>query len=108
MEYELRNGVTVPLSGDEGDFIEAFANAVLGAVVVRAREARPDWRQLTRWVQESLAVELEHLQATAAPELREALLAYLLRAAVIDTYQSLLDEAYPTWRAELQAELRAP
>jgi hypothetical protein len=55
-------------------------------------------------VQGALAAEVAHLQATATVELREAVLAYLLRAAVIDTFQSLLDQAYPDWRAELQAE----
>jgi hypothetical protein len=97
----LANGVTVPLSGDEGDFVEGWANAVLGAVVVRAHGAATDWRALTHQVQEALAIETAHLQATAPGELREAVLAYLLRAAVIDTFQSLLDQAYPDWRAEL-------
>jgi hypothetical protein len=98
----------VPLSGDVGDFVEGFANAVLGEVVVRARETAGrgggDWRQLTDRLQAALATELAYLQATAPPELREAALAYLLGAAVVDTFQALLDEAYPTWRAELQAE----
>jgi hypothetical protein len=105
--------VVVPLSGDMGDFVEAFANAVLGAVVVRAQGAaggkggRSDWRELTQQVQEAVATELDHLQATAPAELREAVLAYLLRACVIDTYQALLDETYPGWRAEAQADLAA-
>ena len=98
--YELRNGLTVPLSGDLGDFVEAFANALLGEVVVSARGEVANWRGLTDRVQESLAVELAHFQTTASPELREALLGYLLRACVIDTYQGLLDESYPGWRAE--------
>ena len=96
--------MVVPLSGDVGDFVEAFANAVLGAVVVRAQGTASDWRALTRQVQEALAIEVEHLQATAPAELREAVLAYLLRACVVDTYQALLDEAYPGWRDEALAE----
>jgi hypothetical protein len=103
-EYELASGVTVPLSGDEGDFVEQWANALLGGVVVRAQGTATDWRDLTHQVQGALAAEVAHLQATATVELREAVLAYLLRAAVIDTFQSLLDQAYPDWRAELQAE----
>jgi hypothetical protein len=98
--YQLRDGLTVPLSGDLGDFVEVFANALLGEVVVSARGQVADWRGLTDLVQEALAVELAHFHTTASPELREALLGYLLRACVIDTYQSLLDDAYPGWRAE--------
>jgi hypothetical protein len=107
-EYELSNGLVVPLSGDVGDFVEGFANAVLGEVVVRARQAAGpgggDWRALVHQVQDALAVEVAHLHATAPVELRDAVLAYLLGAAVIDTFQSLLDEAYPTWRAEVEAD----
>ncbi len=107
-EYELSNGVVVPLSGDVGDFVEGFANAVLGGVVVGVREAAGsgggDWRALTDRLQAVLAAEVAHLQVTAPPELRDAVLAYLLGAAVIDTFQALLDQAYPTWRAELAAE----
>jgi len=98
--YELRNGLTVPLSGDLGDFVEGFANALLGEVVVSAGGQVTDWRGLTDLVQEAVAVELAHFHSTASPELREALLGYLVRACVIDTYQSLLDEAYPGWRAD--------
>jgi len=103
-EYELANGLAVPLTGDEGDFVEQWANSILGAVVVRAHGAATDWRALTHQVQEALAAEIAHLQATAPVELREAVLAYLLRAAVIDTFQTLLDQTYPTWRAELETE----
>jgi len=103
-EYELANGLAIPLSGNEGDFVEQWANAILGAVVVRARGSATDWRALTQQVQQALAAEIAHLEATAPIELREALLAYLLRAAVIDTFQSLLDQTYPDWRAELQAD----
>ncbi len=92
------------LSGDVGDFVEEWANAVLGAVMVRAQGRAADWRALTEQVQAALAAEIPHLQATAPPELRDAVLAYLLRAAVIDTYQSLLDQVYPGWRGELEAE----
>ena len=102
-EYELANGLAIPLSGDEGDFVEQWANAVLGAAVVRAQGTPTDWRALTHQVQEALAAEIAPLQATAPAELREAVLAYLLRAAVIDTFQSLLDQTYPDWRAELGA-----
>jgi hypothetical protein len=98
--YELHNGLTVPLSGDLGDFVEAFANALLGEVVVSAHGQVADWRALTDLVQEAVATELAHFQSTASPELRGALLSYLMRACVIDTYQGLLDEAYPGWRAE--------
>ena len=100
-EYELANGLAVPLSGDEGDFVEGWANTLLGAVVVRAHGTPADWRTLTHQVQESLAEEIRHLQTTAPVELRDAVLAYLLRAAVIDTFQSLLDQTYPNWRTEL-------
>jgi hypothetical protein len=103
-EYELANGLAIPLSSDEGDFVEQWANTILGAVVVRAHGAATDWRTLTHQVQQALAVEIAHLQTTAPVELREAVLAYLLRAAVIDTFQSLLDQTYPDWRAELGAE----
>ena len=96
--------MVVPLSGDVGDFVEGWANALLGAVMVRAQGGAADWRTLTGHVQEALATELPHLLATAPPELRDAVLAYLLRAAVIDTYQSLLDQVYPDWRADLTAE----
>jgi hypothetical protein len=98
--YELHNGLTVPLSGDLGDFVETFANALLGEVVVSSRGQVADWRGLTDLVQAALAAELAHFHTAAPPELREALLDYLLRACVIDTYQGLLDEAYPGWRAE--------
>jgi hypothetical protein len=94
--------VVVPLTGDEGDFVEGWANAVLGAVVVRAQGSAGDWRELTEHVQHALAAEVAHLQATAPAELRDAVLAYLLRAAVIDTYQALLDQVFPNWRAELE------
>jgi hypothetical protein len=99
--------VVVPLSGDVGDFVEGFANAVLGGVVVRARQAAGgsgDWRSLVEAVQAALGAELAHLHTTAPPELRDAVLDYLLGACVIDTFQGLLDETYPTWRAELQGE----
>jgi hypothetical protein len=102
-EYELANGLAIPLSGDEGDFVEQWANTILGAVVVRAQGAATDWRTLTHQVQDALAAEIAHLQSTAPVELRDAVLAYLLRAAVIDTFQSLLDQTYPDWRAELGA-----
>lgn len=102
-EYELTNGLVIPLSGDEGDFVEQWANTLLGAVVVGAQGTAMDWRMLTHQVQEALAAEIIHLQSTAPVELRDAVLAYLLRAAVIDTFQSLLDQTYPDWRAELQA-----
>ncbi len=102
----------VALSGDVGDFVEGFANAVLGELVVRtqatAGRSGGDWRVLTDELQAALAAEIAHLQATAPPELREAVLAYLLSAAVIDTFQALLDQAYPTWRDELQAERPDP
>jgi hypothetical protein len=98
----------VALSGDVGDFVEGFANAVLGELVVRpqatAGHGGGDWRALTDELQAALTAEITHLQATAPPELREAVLAYLLGAAVIDTFQALLDQAYPTWRDELRAE----
>ena len=100
--------MVVPLSGDVGDFVEGFANAVLGGVVVRAHQAAGggggDWRALIEDVQAALRAELTHLHATAPAELRDAVLDYLLGACVIDTFQGLLDEAYPTWRAELQGE----
>jgi hypothetical protein len=96
--------VVVPLTGDEGDFVEGWANAVLGAVMVRAQGTGVHWRELAQHVQQALAVEIPHLYATAPPELRDAVLAYLLRAAVIDTFQSLLDQVYPDWRAELEPD----
>ncbi len=99
----LANGVVVSLRGDVGDFVEDFANAVLGAVVVRGERQPGGWRALTEGVQVALAAELAHLEATAPPELRAAVLAYLLQAAVIDTYQGLLDEVYPGWRSEAGA-----
>jgi hypothetical protein len=75
---------------------------------VRAHGTATDWRTLTHQVQEALAAEIAHLQSTAPIELREAVLAYLLRAAVIDTLQSLLDQTYPDWRVELESgELRS-
>jgi hypothetical protein len=43
-----------------------------------------------------------HLQPTAPLELRAAVLAYILRAAVLDTFQNLLDQTYPDWRGELE------
>jgi hypothetical protein len=101
-EYELANGLAVPLTGDEGDFVEQWANTILGAVVVRAHGTATDWRTLTHQVQEALAAEITHLQTTAPVELRDAVLAYLLRAAVLDTFQSLLDQTYPDWRGELE------
>jgi hypothetical protein len=101
-EYELASGLTVPLSGDEGDFVEQWANTLLGAVVVGAHGTATDWRTLTHQVQEALAAEIAHLQTTAPVELRDAVLAYLLRAAVIDTFQNLLDQTYPDWRGELE------
>lgn len=103
-EYELANGLTVPLSGDEGDFVEQWANTLLGAVVVRAHGTATDWRTLTHQVQEALVAEVTHLQTTAPVELRDAVLAYLLRAAVIDTFQNLLDQTYPDWRSELETQ----
>jgi len=101
-EYELANGLAVPLTGDEGDFVEQWANTILGAVVVRAHGTATDWRTLTHEVQAALAAEIAHLQTTAPVELRDAVLGYLLRAAVMDTFQSLLDQTYPDWRAELE------
>ncbi len=107
-QYELANGITVALSGDEGDFVEEFANAVLGSAVAGAQGRAMGWRELTDRVEEALEGEIDHLLATAPRELRDATLGYLLRAAVIDTYQGLLDAVYPQWRAELMAEPDAP
>jgi hypothetical protein len=43
-----------------------------------------------------------HRQTTAPIELRDAVLAYILRAAVVDTFQNLRDQTYPDWRGELE------
>jgi len=99
-EYELANGLAIPLSSDEGDFVEQWANTLLGAVVAGTPETARDWHALTHQVQEALAVEIAHLLTTAPVELREAVLAYLLRAAALDTFQNLLDQTYPDWRGE--------
>jgi hypothetical protein len=95
-EYELANGLTIPLSGDEGDFVEQWANTLLGAVVVRAHGTAPDWRTLTHQVQDALAAEIAHLQATAPVELRDAVLAYLLRAAIIALSRTSSTRPTPT------------
>ena len=99
-EYELASGLVVPLSSDDGDFVEQWANTLLGAEIARAHGTATDWRTLTHQVQEALAAEIAHLQATAPIELREAVLAYLLRAAALDTFENLLDQTYPNWRGE--------
>jgi hypothetical protein len=99
-EYELANGLAIPLSSDEGDFVEQWANTLLGAEIARAHGAATDWRTLSHQVQEALAIEIAHLHATAPVELREAVLAYLLRAAALDTFENLLDQHYPDWRGE--------
>ena len=55
-----------------------------------------------------MAITSRSEEPRTARELRDATLGYLLRAAVIDTYQGLLDAVYPQWRAELMAEPDAP
>jgi len=103
-EYELANGLAIPLSSDEGDFVEQWANTLLGAEIARAHGSDTDWHSLTHQVQAALATEIAHLQTTAPVELREAVLGYLLRAAALDTFENLLDQHYPEWRAGLGTE----
>jgi hypothetical protein len=103
-EYHPSNGVGVPIDGGSAAFVERFTHAVVGSVVARTDPAAASWRALTDTLELALAQEIAHLQATARPELRAAVLAYLLTACVVDAYQDLLDDVYPHWRAEALAD----